>query len=269
MNQRLLILPAIVWLFTSLPLSAQVGFSLPFINQANPGQVMNLPVTVSNFDSILSVQFVIRWDPAVLQFISVGTYSLPDLGDEDFGLTHTQDSGIFRLAWYSSDTLGISEPDDYTIFKMKFKVIGPLLSGTAVYFTELPPVTFFEVTQRGGTSYGFIDSTDIEPILDQGFVAVGYTVAAGEPAARPDFHIDIVPNPFSERTQVVFEVEKAAPARVAITDATGRVLLEKAMDLLPGRNGMEIERAVLHEHGVYFLVVHAEGFSWVRPIVLR
>ncbi len=269
MNQRLLILPAILWLLTSFPLSAQVGFALPFINQANSGQVMNLPVTVSNFDSILSVQFVIRWDPEVLQFISVGTYSLPDLGDEDFGLTHTQDSGIFRLAWYAPDTFGVTEPDGYTIFKLKFKVIGPTLSGTEVYFTELPPITFFEVTQRGGNTYGFIDSTDIEPILEQGFVAVGYTVAAGEPAVRPALNIDIAPNPFSERTQVVFEVENAAPARVSITDATGRVLFEKSMDLLPGRNGMEIERALLHDHGVYFLVLQSEGFSWVRPIVLE
>lgn len=269
MNQRLLILSAILWLSTAFPLSAQVGFSLPFINEANTGQVMNLPVTVSNFNNILSVQFVIRWDPEVLQFLTVGTYGLPDLGDEDFGLTNTLDSGIFRLAWYGPDTFGITKPDGYTIFKLKFKVIGPLLSGTGVEFTELPPLTFFEVTQKGGPTYGFIDSLDVEPILEQGFVAVGYTVAAGEPAGRPNFNINISPNPFSEQTQVVFDVDHAAPARIAVTDATGRVLLEKEMDLLPGRNGMEIERAVLQDHGVYFLVVHSEGFSWVRPIVLN
>ncbi|HNE30256.1 MAG TPA: cohesin domain-containing protein [Saprospiraceae bacterium] len=269
MNHRLLILLANIWLATAYSLPAQVGFALPFINEASQGQVMNLPVNVSNFDSILSVQFVIRWDPEVLQFISVGTYSLPDLGDEDFGLTQAQDSGIFRFAWYSTDSFGISKPDDFTIFKIKFKVIGPLLSGTEVYFTELPPLTFFEVTQRGGTTYGFTEPDDVAPILEQGFVAVGYTVAAGEPATAPDVNIQIFPNPFSDRTQVVFDAEKAAFAQVSVCDALGRTLLRKQMNWLPGRNGMEIERSNLPASGTCFLVVQSEGRTWTRALEIR
>ena len=269
MNHRLLILLASICLANAYSLRAQVGFSLPFINEAYEGQVMNMPVNVSNFDSILSVQFVIRWDPEVLEFLSVGTFSLPDLGSEDFGLTHALDSGIVRFAWYAPDTFGVTEPDDYTIFKIKFRVIGPTLSGTEVFFTELPPLTFFEVTQRGGTTYGFTNPDDVPPILEQGFVAVGYTVAAGEPQAVPDVNIQVFPNPFSDRTQVVFEAEKAAFAQVFVCDALGRVLLQKEMNWQPGRNGMEIERSNLPASGTFFLVVQSEGKTWTRALEIR
>lgn len=268
MNHRLLILQAIIWLNIAVSLPAQVGFALPFINQANPGQVMNLPVTVSNFDSVLSVQFVIRWDPEVLQFISVGTYSLPDMGDEDFGLTNAVDSGIFRFAWYAPDTFGVTQPDDYTIFKIKFKVIGDNLSDTEVYFTELPPLTFFEVTQRGGTTYGY-GPNNIPPVLEQGFVAVGYTVSANEPFGASDVQINIAPNPFSDRAQIVFDAQSAANVHVNVCDATGRVLIKKEMSWLPGRNGMEIERSQLSGSSTYFLVVESEGKTWVRPFILQ
>lgn len=269
MNQRLLILSAFFGLFHAFPLSAQVGFALPFVNQAAPGQVLHLPVTVSNFDSILSAQFVIRWDPAVLEFINVHSFNLPDLGSEDFGLTNTLDSGLLRFGWYSTDTFGVTQPNGAAIFKIRFEVVGPVLSGTSVLLGEAPPLTFFEVIQRGGTVYGFFDSTNVEPILDQGFVAVGYTVAAGEPAGRAPFHLDIFPNPFFERTQAIFDLEQAAVLHVSLTDALGRSLMEKTLDLPPGRSGMEIDRAQLREAGPCFLVVRAGGFSRAYPLFLR
>lgn len=266
MNQRLLILTATLWLLTTFspPLGAQVGFSLPFINEAAPNQVMNLPLSVSNFDSIVSAQFVIQWDPEVLQFLTVGTFGLPALSAGQFGLDSALTQGYLRFAWtcpQNVDTIGISVPDGTEIFKLKFKVIGEVLSGTPVEVTELLPLTVFEVGTANGVQYGFASPTYIPPALDQGFVAVGYTVAAGEPAGRAPFTVTVSPNPFSENTRIVFDLESPLRASLLLTDAAGLVLFCEEKVLPAGQTGMEIEKAVLHAPGVYFLQVRAGGFS--------
>lgn len=269
MNQRILILIVSLWLFKIAPLSAQVGFALPFINDAYPGQVMNLPVTVSNFDSIISAQFVIRWDPTVLQYLTVGTFGLPELDAANFGYANTLDSGILRFAWNTTDTFGVNLADGETIFRLKFKVVGPLLSGTGVIFTEAPPLTFFEVTQRGGFSYGFMETDDAPPLLEQGYVAVGYTVSANEPQAPAPWRVQVFPNPFSDRTQVIFDLDQAAPIQLVLTDVAGRILLEKVVDAPSGRTGMDIDRAMLREKGLYFLTARTADFSRVYPVILH
>jgi hypothetical protein len=257
-----------LWLFLSSSLSAQIGFSLPVVNNISPNATVNFPVKVTGFDSIAGAQFIIRWNPQVFQYQTIDSFKLADLSIDDFGTTQALDSGKVRLLWAASNLLkGETLPDQTAIFRLRLKAIGPDSSGSEVFFTQ-DFFTPFDVVQANAdsslTSYG-IDSVD----LAQGFGAIGYTVSAGEPSAADDFQVQIFPNPFFEKTQVVFDLKMSCDVQISVTDAAGRPLFEKAMPRMqPGQHGTEIASPLLRETGIYFLIIRAGTHSCVRPLIV-
>ena len=126
-----------LWLFLTSALSAQLGLSLPVINNITPGALVSFTVTVSDFDSIVGMQYVIRWDPEVFEYDGTGSYNLPELSTDDFGTTQALDSGILRVLWVYSNLLGgVSVNDGTSIFRLRLNAIGPVGSGSPILFTE-------------------------------------------------------------------------------------------------------------------------------------
>lgn len=255
-----------LWLLYTTSISAQIGFTLPFLNNVTAGATVALPVKVYNFDSITSVQFVLRWNPAVLEFSSTDFYNLPGLDENDFGLMNTLDSGILRLAWEASDLeLGETAADGTTIFRLRLKATGPVNAGSVVTFGSAPP-TIFEVTQLVDGVITPFEMGDVN--VTQGFVAIGYTVSANEPYGQSNLlPVQVAPNPFHEKTQVSFDLDTASDVQLAVTDESGRIILEKTMpELGRGQHGMEIASPELREKGMYYLILRTKNKSCVQPL---
>ncbi len=254
-----------LWLLlTSALCSAQIGLSLPFVNNITPNTIVNFPVRVTGFDSIAGVQFLLKWDPQVFQYIVIDNFNLPGLGPEDFGTLNAVDSGKVRLLWDASNLLkGETVADQTTIFRLRLKAIGAVGTGSAVQISE-DLITPFDIARANSDSS--LTSYDIDEVaLTQGFGAVGYTVAAGEPAAENDFSLNISPNPFSEKAQVGFTLKQGADVRIAVADPTGRILLERVLPGLPaGRHGIEIASPLLREKGTCILILRAGAQSCAR-----
>ncbi len=263
MNQRLRIALAGLWLgIFSCTLSAQPGIYLPFINNANPGSIVNVPVRVVNYDSIISTQFVVRWDPTVLKFLLINGLNLPDLTIDNFNTSQALDSGIVRFAYVANDfDAGVSMPDSSTIFRLRFQVEGVIGDTTGVVVTEIFPNTIFEIGTASGDIY-LLDSVDIT----NGFVAVGFTVDAPEPVS--DIDLRAFPNPFVDNLHLTFTVNQAGPVDVLLTDAQGKTVYEKHTSFTVGQHGMEIAYATLPAYsGPLFLVLRSSGEVVVRPLV--
>ncbi|MFN0214090.1 MAG: T9SS type A sorting domain-containing protein [Saprospiraceae bacterium] len=261
-----------LWLLIgAVSLSAQgASFYFPFINNAAPGSIKLLPLKVVNLDSVVAMQLVIRWDPAVLKYINIDNFNFSDLNLGDFNVSRAIDSGYVRLQWEGSSVPpGVSAPDSSTIFRMRFNVIGPDTSSTPVKITELLefPPTYFEIVKvRPDTSNE--DYTLMECPRTNGFVAVGFTVAANEPAAN-EVPLSLSPNPFSVSSQLQFELDQTADVQVFITDALGRMVFEKRFfKLPPGQHGMVIENSMLAVSGLYSLRLQAGRKTTTRSFVL-
>ncbi|MBK9338224.1 MAG: hypothetical protein IPM98_17405 [Lewinellaceae bacterium] len=259
---RILSLVAGLWLATASGLSAQVGFALPVLNEVAPGTVVTLPVTVSNFDSIVGVQFVLEWDTAVLKFLTVLNYNLPGMDFESFGLLEAS-SGILRFAWEAQNVNnGNSVADGTAIFLIKFSVAGQINQGTSIVFTEVPP-TAFEVVQVGRPPFGLADCA-----LDNGYVAVGFTLSTGWLYEQNNtLPVTLAPNPFSTYTTAAFDLDAASEIYMVLTDASGHPVLDKKMALSAGRHGIEIASDRLRENGIYYLILRTKTRSCVRPLV--
>lgn len=261
MFRRLLPFVVGLWLIHLSDLSAQVGFALPVLNEVMPGTVVTIPVTVTDFDSVQGVQFVLQWDAEILNFLSVLSYNLPGMNSEDFGLLDVS-NGLLRFAWESTNVnTGSSVSNGTAIFLVKFSVIGQVNQGTSIVFTELPP-TDFEVVQVGRPP---LDMDGC--VLDNGYVAIGFTLSTDWIEAINTFPITISPNPFATFTTAAFDLDTASDVYMVLTDASGHPIMDKKMSLPAGRHGMEIAALRLRSNGVYYLILRTENRSGVRPLV--
>jgi hypothetical protein len=247
------------------------SFYFPFYNNVAPGSVKLIPLKVANFDSVVSMQMVIRWNPKVLQFTSIPQFVLSGLQLADFNTSHALDSGYVRLQWEgaTSSAPGISVPDSSSIFSIKFKVVGTDTSSSPIKITELLdfPPTYFEIVKvrADGSNEDYLLT---ECSRTYGFVAVGFTVATDEPKAN-EIPVSISPNPFSVSSQLQFDLDETADTQVFITDALGRVVYEKRFfKLPPGQHGMVIENAMLGAPGLYSLTLRAGRKTATRSLVL-
>ena len=249
------------------------GFSLPVINDAFTGAIVNPACSVTNFDSVTSLQFVLRWDPLLLQFQEVYALNLNGLEADDFGLTQALDSGIIRLQYESPSAFpGTSAPDGTNIFRVRFKVIGALGTGSGFEITESFP-TAFEVTQVQPDSTIFAYSIETAAPLDSvqinnGFVAIGYMVAAQEPGTQREMPVEISPNPFTDHTTVAFHLENASVVRMTLHDLAGRVVRTEDWPASAGDQSIAIPAAGFPAPGTYFLTLQTATQACVRPLFL-
>lgn len=254
------------WLLSGSLLYAQVGFSLPVINNVSTGAILNPAVKVTGFDSIASAQYVICWDPQVLQFQGLSNFNLPGLDSTRFGFLKIAE-GTLSFAWPSPDLIkGTSVANGTTIFRLRFKAIGTTGMGSGLKFMEKMPTAIEVVKISNSGSSVEVPRNRIS--FTHGYVAMGYTVANEEPESEQN-SVEIFPNPFSESTQVVFHLPKSRQVRCAVTDASGRLVYEATSSFPAGRQQMTIKRSQLGAAtGTYFLTLQMGETSVSKPIFL-
>lgn len=129
-----------------LPLGDTLRLSMSSL-KASPGEIICLPVKVSGFVKILSMQYTMVWDPAVLRLNGIGKFGLRGLGENNFG-THMADEGLLTFSWYDPNLRGESRKDDTVIYELCFEVIGNGESSTGVHFANEP--TIIEISNALG-----------------------------------------------------------------------------------------------------------------------
>lgn len=84
------------------------------------GQRICMPVTVNDFDSILSMQYAIHWDSTVLRYDGCIRSYLPP----DAILANTPNAGTLLLNWIDQNLTGITKPDGFRAYDVCFNVVG-------------------------------------------------------------------------------------------------------------------------------------------------
>ncbi len=104
---------------------------------AEAGSTVCLPVTVSDFNGIASLQFSLEWDPTILEFNEVRNFNLPDLNAGSFNTTATA-NGQTAMAWFDNTAQGVTLQDDATLFEICFTVTGTTGANSTVVFSDVP-----------------------------------------------------------------------------------------------------------------------------------
>lgn len=125
------------------PKATQAPLTLGVANQrVKSGSPVCLDVQVADFNQLLSMQYSVKWDPAMLQYKGVQGFQLEGLGPEDFG-AHRAEEGILTSVWIDENLQGITLADGATIYQICFQTVGSSGKTTEVSFSDGP--TPFEV----------------------------------------------------------------------------------------------------------------------------
>lgn len=130
----------LIW-FISLPLRAeQPIFNISSLN-ATHGQIIDVDFHVDNFSNIISVQYSVNWDPAVLKFRTIKNFNpnVPGLTSSVFGTPQNLvDAGKFTLTWFESSVTPITIADGSLFFTVEFEVLGDPCDHSPVAITNDP-----------------------------------------------------------------------------------------------------------------------------------
>ena len=108
-----------------------------------PGRSVKIPVSTSGFTQATSLQFTLRWDASVLQWVGMSDFGLPGLAAENF---HTGGAAEGRLAfsWDDPNATGVTVADGTALFHVEFKAVSQGTSKSMIEFQDSP--TLREVT---------------------------------------------------------------------------------------------------------------------------
>ena len=104
--------------FSSASAALQVHMGNGTIGQ---GRELLVPVTVTNFQDVLTMQFTMSFDPNVLHFLGTVDYGLPNYNASKFG-TSLAHEGLITTVWFNS--FGHTSADGTTLFQMRFLMVG-------------------------------------------------------------------------------------------------------------------------------------------------
>jgi hypothetical protein len=177
---------------------------------AQVGTQITIPVKVTGFNNVMSIQGTIQFDPAKLQYVSLQDYNTLPMVIGDFGTTQVT-SGKLTFAWIQSAMAGVTLTDSTTIFSVKFNVIGSAGQTTPLQFVNSP--TPFEVIDPTMSPISFL--------LANGSVTIYSTVSIPEVQANSFQLYQNQPNPFTDETRFAFSLPEDGPVRFEVYDILG------------------------------------------------
>ena len=121
---------------TNTPTDGQ--FTIYFANQnAKAGETICVDVQVRAFTKLLSMQYTVAWNKAVLRYKNLQNFNLPYLSAANFGDHITQD-GLLTFAWLDNSLKSVSLPDGGAMYQICFDVIGKPGEQSFVKVTDRP-----------------------------------------------------------------------------------------------------------------------------------
>ena len=120
-------------------------------------------VRVDNFTDILTAQFTLAWNPAIVKFDSLNNLNLPGLSKNNFGLSKIS-QGILSFSWFDGNASGKSLPDGSVLFGVCFTAVGA--AGDSSYFSIIDTPIKIEVTDINS------DGEDIGSFIHNGSIKI-------------------------------------------------------------------------------------------------
>jgi len=238
----------------SLQAQDTVKLIAPVFSNVKQGETLTVPIKVESFTNVSGMQFTLRWNPDVLEFMHVDTldFGLDFLSNDNFG-KNDSDKGILTFFWEDITTLGKDLSDSSTIFKFYTKVIGD--ADTAIEFSDDP--TGIELSAPDFTVY-------ITELVNG---SIQNTTGSYDLAIE-NARINITPNPFVEKTNLSFNLEKSSPTQIQIFDLKGGKIYEESDLRSAGTYNLQLDKSIFPAVGIYLLKINTEDFQATEKLFL-
>lgn len=208
------------------------------------GQLIEVPFSDLEANTISGLQMEIVFDPEVLHFVEIKSGQL-NIHEQNVNYTYVS-QGKIRLSWdYATGVLC-----NKSLFSLVFKglkkgiVSEHLALGTDSYKSEAYDIEGNEMNIRA--SYGGNSSTSNN----------GFYLYQNEP------------NPFSSVTKISFQLPEDAVANLRVYDVNGKILKELSKQYKAGLNNIEISKKELQASGILYYRLETNNHRAIRKMIL-
>lgn len=220
-------------------------------------EMIDIPITVESFSNVIGMQFSIRWDASVIEYLHVDStaFGLPYLTYKNNFGHNDSDKGIMTFIWEDLLFEGNPVPDGHTLFTIKAKAIGGNGGETMIEFSNDPTSIEFADTDANILPYELVN----------GMVSLPTTNTI-EKAAIENARINLTPNPFREKTTLEFFLKESSQAQISIFDLEGKKIYEQSDLRSAGAQTIELNRNLFSAEGIYLLNISTEEFRTTEKL---
>jgi hypothetical protein len=246
-------------LFFALLINMKSFATLDFITNnywVQQGAQITIPVKVTGFTNVMSIQGSIQFDTTKLQFVSVQDLGLPGWDISQIGVSLAA-NGKITFSWMETNLTGINLPDSTTIFSIKLNVIGSAGQTTQVQFVNSPAV--FEV---------------LDPAMDTIAYSLVYGLITIEPSVSiPEFQNhgfqlqQNEPNPLSNETNIRFSLPEDGNVSLEIYDLMGNKVDAYHEFMQAGNRSYHLDATKLYA-GTYYYRLSCGKYSEIRKMLV-
>lgn len=238
-------------MFAISPLSYGQNPSIIFTSAdtlVDPADFVDFDVKVENFNDVLGYQFTLTWDPNVLIYNSIPSdrLGLPDMAapptESNFGITEIN-SGMISCLWQDFTTLGFSSPDT-TIFRVRFQALVP--GETHLKAEGFPTAAVIGYYNNDGDLIEENLMTDSLKVVVQEPVSIAYPYSEGNITIYQN-----EPNPFSNTTNIQFDLIQAEELTVSVLDLAGKNIYSITQRFNAGPNSIQLNQDIFQTAGTY------------------
>ena len=159
MNKIVTILVAAIFFLVPATYSQTSLTISPTTITGNTGETVTVSLIANDFTDIVSMQYGVKWDPAVIQYNSVDNFDLRDLSAGNFNADVA--GGFLSFSWFDNTTQGVSAPDGTALYTMSFTVLGDASSGSTITFASRQGLAV-EVASTAGEVTNSVTFTDAQ-----------------------------------------------------------------------------------------------------------
>jgi len=123
------------------PQAAQVDVTAGLAIGA-PGEQVDIPISVAQFNQIAAARGSLFWNVGMATYDSTHEFGLPNFSTQNINTTQIA-NGRLGFDWNDPKVVGVSVPDNTTIFTVRFNLIGSIGAQTPIEFQNTPtPIEF-------------------------------------------------------------------------------------------------------------------------------
>lgn len=236
---------SLILLFLMSSLSGQDTLSVYIEDQmADPGQLIELDVKVTEFTNIISTAFTVNWDSMNLRYVGVENVALELSVDDNFNAAAAS-SGKLTFLYFDNSLQGNSLLDNEILFTLQLEVLGGSGQETTVNFGGL-----LEVVDT---------SEEALPVNFNGaLVTIGGTSNTTAIAAE-NLMATISPNPFSKDADVQLRLTEGGTVVWSLLELNGQQIAQGQANLGAGEQSLKLNNTLFKHSGAYLLKLQLEN----------
>jgi flagellar hook assembly protein FlgD len=237
-------------------IASTLNFDLADQN-AIAGDIISIPVKVSNFNNISGYQFTINWNPNDFEFVGIDNNALTG----NYG-TNQVSSGKITALWSTENTNGQILADGSIVFTLKLKVINQANANTPIEINS--SITAAEAYNSN------LDQLTI--VTTSANITINNTTSISDIQKDNYYLLQNSPNPFSENTVIIFNLPENQKVSLVIYNLLGEEVYNFSDNYSKGThnliwNGKNQHNKAL-SNGNYLLKMQAGDFIANRKLIL-